>query len=350
MFRKLALLLSAALLLLVMPGGAAVADGLFDVRVDVETESARERSQAARDGMRKVLLRLTGSSRHAESERVRDGLVRDAERYVLRYGYDRLEDSDGHSLRLSYDGPAVERRLVELDIPFWAAADRSRTLVWLAEDRAGSRELAGGDRLLLLQQELRSAGNAQGLRLLFPLLDLEDQRALSTSDVWGGFRSPILEASARYGTESVLVARLAERGGDWSARWLLFHNGESLEWTSAGDAAEEALKRGVEDGARQLAERLARVRSDADRARLRLAFADVDSLADYGYLVRLLRDSRGVEGLDVITASEAGLVLDVLVDGDSSRLLRSLDDNARLNALDESADGPAADRRWQLRR
>ncbi len=350
MFRKSVLILFAALSLLLLPVGPVLAEGLFDVRVNVETESARERTQAAREGMREVLLRLTGRTQVVENEAVRDALIRDADRYVLQYGYDRREDEDGFSLRLRFDGVSVERRLVELEAPFWAAADRDRMLVWLVLDRAGSRDLAGGDNLLDLQEAMRDAGNTQGLGLLFPLMDLEDQRALSTSDVWGGFRGPILDASSRYGTENVLVVRVAERGGDWSIRWLNYRNGDSLEWTSSADDAEAALTSGMAEGARQMAEQLARVRRDEDRSRIRLAFADVDSLADYGYLMRLLGDSRGVEGVHVLSASEQALVLELLVDGDSGRLMRSLDDNARLRPLDGDDDGPAADRRWQLLR
>lgn len=351
MFKNLRLALCAVLVALILTSGSALAaDGLFDVRVAVESESARVPAEAAGQGMRQVVLRLTGSSRVADSDAVREGLVRSAERYLQQFGYERRDDDESYWLRLRFDGPAVERRLTELEVPYWASGERSRLLVWLAVDRAGSRELAGGDSLLPLQESLRGAGRSQGLSLLFPLMDLEDRQRLNPSDVWGGFRAPIAEASARYGTDVVLVVRLSERGGAWSARWLQFRNGESMEWSSSGSDADEALLSGMEQGALQTAERLARVRSADDRRSVRLAFAGVDSLDDYGYLMRLLRDSRGVEAVHVVSAADAALLLEVLLDRDPGTLLRMLDSNARFEPLGSADEVPPADRGWRLHR
>ncbi|MCC5857036.1 MAG: DUF2066 domain-containing protein [Ectothiorhodospiraceae bacterium] len=351
MFRKLRLALTGIVLVLAssLAGGALADQTLFDAQVEVASESARERSAAAAEGLREVLLRLTGSARVAEAERVRDALLANAERYVQQFGYDRLGESEGYLLLLRFDGPAVERRLAELEVPFWAADDRTRRLVWLAVDRAGQRELAGGDILPELQEDMRRAAQQQGLPVIFPLMDLEDRQQLSPSDVWGGFRSPIMQASARYGTEAVMVVRLSERTEDWSARWLQYRNGESLEWTSSGEDAQAALRAGMETGARRMAEQQARLRSVDEQRRVRLAFAGIDSLDDYGFLIRLLRAGRGVEGVRVLSADDQALLLDVLVDGDPSPLLRSLDGNARFAPLG-GEDGPTADRAWRLQR
>ncbi|MCC5808939.1 MAG: DUF2066 domain-containing protein [Ectothiorhodospiraceae bacterium] len=317
--------------------GTATAD-LYDARVAVGSESGSERAQGAAEGMEKVLLRLTGDASVVEQSRVRERLLSRAERFVQQFGYaDRDDDEEGLWLQLRYDGPAVERTLTELEVPFWARADRPRTLAWFAVDQAGSRELVGGGVRPDLQEQLQVEGRRLGLQLLFPLQDLEDQRNLSPSDVWGGFRAPIMDASDRYGTESVLVVRMASRGpGQWTARWIWFYEGDAREWSASGDSVAEALEAGMAEGARLQARQLARAPSATDQRAVSLYVEDLTGVRDYGYLVQLLGDTRGVRSVDVVRVSGDAVELRVMLDGDPERFDSALRANRRLQRLQQS--------------
>ncbi len=331
-------------------GMAAASAGLYDTQAAVDSESAAERSRGAAAGMEEVLLRLTGNPEAVEQSRVRERLISRAERFVQQFGYaDRDQEGSGLWLQLRFDGVAVERTLSELEVPYWARADRPRILTWFAVDQAGSRELIGGGTRPDLQEQLQREGDSRGLQLLFPLLDLEDQRNLSASDVWGGFRAPILDASDRYGTESVLVVRLSSRGaGQWAARWLWFHNGGAREWSSSGDSAAEALQAGIDEGARMQARQMARVPSAADRRTVTLYVDDVAGVGDYGYLVQFLEDMRGVQAVDVIRARDSAVQLRVTLDGDPERFDSALRTNRRLERV-QPTDG-AVDYAFRMRR
>src|SRR5690606_12687559 len=121
-------------------------------------------------------------------------------------------------------------------------ADRPLTLVWIAVDWGqGEREIVASDDLdraaaearsidrnRLLRERIQDVALERGLPIAFPLLDAEELELVSFSDIWGGFNDRLLEASRRYGADSILVGRVradtAERN-----RWSYFFGGERRE-------------------------------------------------------------------------------------------------------------------------
>jgi len=102
---------------------------------------------------------------------------------------------------------------------------------------------------------LDQGASARGVSLLFPLFDLEDTSGISTSDVWAGFKEPVLEASHRYQADVILTGRLIKTLPTlWEAQWLVYIGDQEMRWTSQGELAELVLEEGVDE----LVDRLAR--------------------------------------------------------------------------------------------
>ena len=53
---------------------------------------------------------------------------------------------------------------------------------------------------------------AMGLPVSLPLMDLDDNMAVTATDVWGRFADPVLKASQRYGAEMVVLGKLSPEG------------------------------------------------------------------------------------------------------------------------------------------
>lgn len=319
------------------------ANSMFDARVAVESQSATERDEATREGLRGILVRLTGVE-VPEQHPGLSSLLSDPGRFVQQYGYDDVDDD--LELVVRFDGPALQSRLVEEEIPIWAVDARPRTVAWVAVDRGGDRRILGGDEGEGLQETLRRAGRASGLPLLFPLMDLEDQRAVSSSDIWGSFRGPIMDASERYDAEAVLVGRIARRGDGWRARWSLFWDGDAHEWTVEADGLDASLSQGVHQGVTRLASAYARVPDPDDVGRFTLQVRDVTDLRSYAEVERYLRDLRDVEAVEPVRVSDHGVEFRLRIQGLSDRTLERLRSGRVLTEVEDvqqDGEGEAGD-------
>lgn len=130
---------------------------------------------------------------------------------------------------VSFDPAAVQHLAQTLGLPVWNH-DRPAIMLWLVDNRGNN---SAGERRIMLDQEysaareqLRQVAMERGIPLLLPLGDLEDNMAVSASDVYGNFINPIAAASLRYQPDAVLVASL---------------NNDSLAW-HLYDAAPDKLQ------------------------------------------------------------------------------------------------------------
>ncbi|MGL5280991.1 MAG: DUF2066 domain-containing protein, partial [Plesiomonas shigelloides] len=103
-------------------------------------------------------------------------------------------------------------------LPVWNH-DRPAIMLWLVDNRGNN---SAGERRIMLDQEysaareqLRQVAMERGIPLLLPLGDLEDNMAVSASDVYGNFINPIAAASLRYQPDAVLVASLNNDSLTW---------------------------------------------------------------------------------------------------------------------------------------
>lgn len=119
---------------------------------------------------------------------------------------------------VSFDPAAVQHLAQTLGLPVWNH-DRPAIMLWLVDNRGNN---SAGERRIMLDQEysaareqLRQVAMERGIPLLLPLGDLEDNMAVSASDVYGNFINPIAAASLRYQPDAVLVASLSNDSLTW---------------------------------------------------------------------------------------------------------------------------------------
>jgi hypothetical protein len=325
-------------LFMVLP--AAAAEEAFSVRVPVDNQQADVREQAMVKALSQALVRATGRDDIAQSPAVAAILQR-PDRFLQRYQYE-AQAGQQLVLLLQFDGPALRRALAEHGVPSWGA-DRPAVLVWLAAEQGGRRLLVGGEEGAALRAQLQEAAAKRGLLLLFPLMDAEDQRQVSYTDVFGGFTERVRQAAGRYGTPIMVMGRLYRDGNGWVARWTLSGMGETT-WSTTGASQQEALDAAAAVLARRLGERYALLPptgAGADQ-RLVLRVVDVDDLRDYDRLERRLRDIGGVASVRPLTIEPDAVVLQLGLQTLPERVLGSLQNDRMLvpiRPLDQTGEG-----------
>lgn len=210
----------------------------FRASVPVKSQKRLERKSATEDALLKVLVRMSGSVELQYDDRVLQILNR-ASSYVEQFQYEALSSAElkeqGYRERLTvnFSASGVRKILNSVQMPFWSV-NRPNTLIWLVEDNLEfGKQLLSQSSDAPIVQSLTLAAKARGLPLSFPVLDLDDRLAVSADDVWAVNEAAIIEASARYGADVILVGRYSQtsRGEVWSI-WQFFHAGQTLSYDS----------------------------------------------------------------------------------------------------------------------
>jgi len=338
------LLLLAGLLLAPLPGTAARLDHLFEAEVPAAARDAQARDAALGLALQQVIVRVTGSAATLQTGAGAQ-LLKNPGRFVEQYRFNEVPASGDQprQLRLwaQFDGVTLARELREAGLPYWGP-ERPDVLAWLAVDDQGRRYLLSETGGQTAGQALKQAALRRGLPLTLPLLDLEDQRAVSFTDVWGGFLGRVKAASERYRPQVIVTARLERDspGGDWRGQWQLTDQGLMQSWSTRAPTLEEAVDAGVADAAQWLAQRYAVISTQAG---VRTIVVDnVGNLEDYARVSGYLASLSPVEHVDVTRVGDREVEFSLKLSADE-RNLRQL---IALGRMLQSVDDPAA---WRFR-
>ena len=321
---------------------ADVVRWLYDVEVQVASQSVAERQRAARAGLAEVLRRVSGMAELPAHPDLTTALRR-PDSFYSRYNFvvrESLQDGEAADemadetteqtfLAIQFEPGAVLSLLRRTGLPVWAA-NRPTVLAWVAVQRDGQR----GQRELIsanadaFADALASRSRERGLELSLPLMDMADL-AIAASDVWGLFWEEIERASARYGADLLAVGRVRQDDdGSWTSDWHLRSRAGQprglydpmdayaprskhvidVAFERRSESAAEAARAALDGVADALASRFA-VRGDLDA--VALVVRGIDSVSSYASLLRYLHSREYVERLEVRVVQPDALTLGV---------------------------------------
>lgn len=330
----LRLVLLAIVLAAWLPAANAVeVTSLYTVEVALDPDDPDAQSNAYRAALTEVLVRVTGTTAAADSEELAI-LFPNPARFVQQY-----RPGQDDTLIVSLDGPTIERTLRQAGATVWGS-DRPLTVIWLAIDwglgdreivAAGDPDRAAGDgrsidRNRLWRERVQAVATQRGLPVVFPLLDAEDLQSIGFIDIWGGFDDPLLEASARYEADSILVGRIRPNEMP-PPRWTWYFGEERFGWPGE---PEEAIN--------QLADALAArdaIRGDAESEVIQLTISGIHSVVDYGRVQQYLENLRVVDRLAITSAQPDRIIYEIELQGGAERLNNVLSVSSILERSDD---------------
>ena len=311
--------------------------GPASVEVPVASDSDSARAEGLVRAVDAMLVRLTGDPAVVETElaaRLRDS----AGQYVSGFSYRTVAADEGEGtgretrLLVRFSRPTLRNELARADIAVWPPSPPT-VLVWLGAERDGDRFIAGSDEGESLLESMRAVATPLGITLITPLMDLEDRRNLGYADIAGGFVDPVREASARYGSEAVVVGRLQGPGtGSVRVRWAFLAEDEAPadRWTSTGDSVESVLASGVRELVQRLRGAYAYVPDPDSRRRLVVTVGGVESLAAHQAVAERLGQQVGVTGVLPVEVVEDRIRWQLSINVEAERVSRALDNDQRL--------------------
>jgi hypothetical protein len=316
------------LLCLCLPAwsGASEVPDLFETEVAVKSQLPQERKTAIHDGLLTVLIKATGNSEIALAPGVAQ-LIDRSQQLVQQYRYrvEQLPNPGGTTpleqlwLWLRYDEVAIVQALQQLGIPTWART-RPGTLVWLALEAGGRRRLVDEQ-----DNELRSLLNREaarrGVPLVLPLMDLEDQRHIKVSDVWGNFQDNIAVASSRYDADAILTGRLRalDAGRDeWEVRWTYSHTGIVYNWGQSG-SLQTVIANGIDGVADTLASKYV-LNTGSQLGEVLVLVTGIKTVEDYARSDAFLRNFDPVTDVQATRVWPDKVLFTVILRGDRQLL------------------------------
>jgi len=199
-------LIAFLLLILSVPLYAVQLEGLYSASVLVKDQSQAVRNAAMTDVLKKVIQKVSGRRQALDNPSLQAALS-NVGSYVEQFQYKTLDEEPlPYRLTISFQKSALDNILTQFSVPIWGK-NRPEILLWLAVDNGSSRQILSDE--TMAESVLLVARDA-GLAVTLPLLDLDDQRAISFNDVWAGFSDQVKVASKRYSVNHVIQGRLLQ--------------------------------------------------------------------------------------------------------------------------------------------
>jgi len=304
---------------------------LYAGEVPVTGKSEADRLSALGMALRQVIGKLTGLA--SPQSAILDEAAANAQSYLQQFQYRGQEESGGLRLWARFNAQAMDDLVSRSGLPVWSR-QRPPLLTWIALRGAGGVELFNLEDPGGLAQAIRQSAWQRGLPLEFPLLDLEDRAKLSADDVWALNTQKLLDASRRYSTSSLFVARI-ERGRDelWTARWSLLSGQDLQQWTSQGTSMEAVVAFGINSAADRIARREALTPIRVQGAPVQVRISGLRNLNDYARTLKYLQSFEQVTRLALRKMRGEELTVQLIVRGGAGALDKLISFGDVLKAL-----------------
>ena len=222
--------------------------GLYEVEVVAQSQAVGDRDKAIQAGLRIVLGRIL-----VEPDLWLDDnaqlLLAKAKDYVREYqfaltGVAGASEAPARVLRILFDEQKLQALLRSSKLGLWNEI-RPETLLWMVVEEQGKRLFFNPEKMSQLNIALRHASKLQGVPILLPLMDIEEQSMLSVAEVLSPYPHPLLDISERYEAVSILVGLIVSRNGCWQTEWAHYFDQRIQQWQGACKPLNQALLDGL---------------------------------------------------------------------------------------------------------
>ncbi len=295
-------------------------DNPYQGNIVVKQQSEAQLKELA---LKQVLVKVSGNVEIAKLDESKQ-LLKNTQSILSQYGYQTLKDT--RYFMAVFDKHKINQALKEMQQPIWGDT-RPTTLVWLIKDSNSDRQLVS-DHMVnrsadsALSWALQNQQHNRGIALQFPLMDLEDNLALSISDVSGRFYDPIATASNRYGINHFVVANLKQNSAEkWSLEWeLLKYNplskqNEVLFSEKVNGKKSSLLSSMVSNIADYYASQYAILENQGEKFSQTIYISGVDSLVELTQLNKVLSNLLAIASFKVTAVEGSQVTVNIKING-----------------------------------
>lgn len=300
---------------------------LYSATIEVKENSEVARQQDFQTALTAVLIKLSGNRQLPNSDAFQKQLA-NADQWVEEFGYSNNAE-DNLVLTVHFTPNAVKQFMQRVGLPLWSPP-RSAILSWVFLDFAEEIQVLTyedypDEAALMLEQAAE-----RGLLTLFPLLDLQDRRLLTVTQLSQIDTENIENIAERYGVTVVLVGWLQSALSDkWSAEWRLFTGHGEENWQMGEEDLGVVLAKGINTAIDKLAPSISKnnnkpVITDVSLETIEIHVIDVPNLQAYAKIHEYLQSMEVVEQMQVLSMQPDEVTFRLAVRGGQANLDRGI--------------------------
>jgi hypothetical protein len=302
----------------------------YESSAPVQSQAEQERLAVLPDLLSQVILKVVGNSDLLSKHDLSPVLQQSAE-LVKQFQYRRkvpisedLTEPDRLELVVLFDEARLNQALTKQDLPIWQGV-RPQVLAWLAiQQNQGAIVLGDEHNQQSVYQALQTAAQQRGISVMTPVMDLQDQQAVSALDIKNMTVEKIINASNRYGNKVIVIANVQSLAQDEvEIQWQWLINNQSQHFRSQ-QTTELAIRQGIDKLTNELASQLSRVMSMNSASAYTLTVENVSNFSDYTRLLNYLSNLHNVTAVKVLSLVESTLEVSVDLKGDTDLFNRTV--------------------------
>jgi len=278
---------------------AAAVQSLYSAGQSVSNQSKSLRNTTIKALFKSVLIKISGQSDLTGNPIIAAQLPK-AMTYITNFNYQGMAGQQ--TLVASFSETLVDQLLKRAGVSIWGS-QRPSAMLWLAYENADLQRVVMADEPTdETAMALKQHANNRGMPILLPLWDLEDQMALSMTEVWGQFPSSVAQANRRYATDFMILAKIIDTGLNLQLNWAIYKqdlNGANYDLIVATGLDEfsqhhQALTALVDQTSDFFAQQYS-VDTSIDAAALEFVVTNIDSIAKYVEVLNYLSSLKAIE-------------------------------------------------------
>lgn len=206
---------------------------LYETEILVRSDHEEDRRISTKEALKTLLTRILVGKNILENKAVKNVLA-NATYYVREYQYSLGSAGTNNSrlMRVLFDEHKVVNTFRAANMGIWNEI-RPRTLLWLVIENQNKQQFFDASLMPEIDLALAKSSKQKKLPLLLPILDLNENRKLSISDVLSAYSDHLLESSARYDVVSTLAGKIVNKGECWKAEWTFYFDSKIKQWSSS---------------------------------------------------------------------------------------------------------------------
>lgn len=303
--------------------------------------SSASESELKEQALLQVLIKVSGNSDIGSLTETKS-LLNKAQQLVSQYGY-QTELGDKYFSAV-FDQDKINQALRDMQQPIWGDT-RPTTLIWLINNNqlVSEQDIKLADDTSL-SVPLKQAQQSRGIQVQFPLMDLDDNIALSVSDVRGRFYDQVANATVRYARGNFVVAEFKEMGSNkWKLSWQLVRSDTVskqhaiLKNEQFTDTKAQVITQMVDTLADYYAGQYAILENQNEKFMQTVHINGIDSLEKLTKLNRVLENLQVISSFSIVSAKTNQISVDVKLKGSIASFKNTLMAQPNLQFTNRSA-------------
>lgn len=278
-----------------------------------------DEAQLKEQALQQVLVKVSGNLEITNRDEAKL-LLKKVQLLISQYGYRNIQG--GKYFSALFDKNKINQALQEMQQPVWGDT-RPTTLIWLInKNNLVSDNAIKQQDDLYLSLAVQQTEQQRGIHVQFPLMDLDDNIALSVSDIKGHFYEQVERASARYQQAYFVVADLQQISTErWKLSWQLLPFDNTAKRTDPllnevfiGDKASVTINM-INTLADYYASQYAIVENQGDKFTQTIHIDGINSLGQLAQLNSILGNMLAISAYNIVQADGEKVIIKVKLTG-----------------------------------